>query len=152
MQGCWWNAILDGCSACIGYKCDEWEIRIGIGCWMGGIGILILRMNILLGLIGMSGPPSSHPIGALVRRTASHCSHILRSRWDGMKEWTLKLTFWQWFDKADDQLRIIWIVQVRADNCSSPLDNLGPRFDRPWVSLCRRASHRNSRQSSFLPG
>ena len=44
---------------------------------MGGIGILILRMNILLGLIGMSGPPSSHPIGALVRRTASHCSHIL---------------------------------------------------------------------------
>ena len=25
----------------------------------------------------MSGPPSSHPIGALVRRTASHCSHIL---------------------------------------------------------------------------
>ena len=39
---------------------------------MGGIGILILMMNILLGLIGMSGPPSSHPIGALVRRTASH--------------------------------------------------------------------------------
>ena len=39
--------------------------------------MLILMMNILLGLIGMSGPPSSHPIGALVRRTASHCSHIL---------------------------------------------------------------------------